>query len=89
VDLPVTLDALRAGGAHLYVATMEGEPVFDVALDRPAVLVLGNESHGVSDAVLAMGIQAIAVPRIGRSESLNVAMAASALGMEFTRQWTR
>ena len=85
-DLRSELDRLRAGGASLYLATMEGASVFDVRLKRPAVLILGSEAHGPSDAVRALVPQVISVPGRGGAESLNVAMAASALCMEFTRQ---
>lgn len=85
-DLPARLDALRAEGAALYMATMEGADVFRADLRRPAVLVLGSESHGISAEVLALGGEPIAVPRAGAAESLNVAMAATALCMEFTRR---
>lgn len=86
VDLVRELDRLRAAGAQLYLASMEGDSVFDVGLKRPAVLILGSESHGPSEAVRALGSRTIAVPRAGYAESLNVAMAASALCMEFLRQ---
>jgi TrmH family RNA methyltransferase len=68
---------------------MEGGDVFDRSLQWPAVLVLGSESHGVSKAVRALATEAISVPRFGAAESLNVAMAASALCMEFARQRRR
>lgn len=84
--LAADLDRLRAAGATLYLATMEGTPAFDAKLRRPAVLSLGSESHGPSEAVRSLGAQAISVPGRGGAESLNVAMAASALCMEFTRQ---
>lgn len=80
------LDRLRTEGAALYLATMDGAEAFDAALRRPAVLILGSESHGHSPAVRALQAEAIAVPRAGQAESLNVAMAASALCMEFMRQ---
>lgn len=86
VNLPRMLDELRAAGTALYLATMEGEPVFEVELKRPAVLVLGSESHGPSDAVRALNTRSISIPRAGGAESLNVAGAASALCMEFLRQ---
>lgn len=85
-ELPAALDALRSEGAVLYLADMGGSSVFDAPLKRPAVLVLGSESHGLSDAVRALRGETIAVPRVGGAESLNVAMAAAALCMEFTRQ---
>jgi len=76
-----------AAGARVYIADMDGAPVFDVKLARPAVLVLGSESHGLSEAVRGvMDAEVVAVPRVGKAESLNVAMAASALCAEFTRQ---
>lgn len=73
-------------GTTLYLASMEGAPVFDLALQRPAALVLGSEAHGISAGVRQVPAQAIAIPRIGAGESLNVATAAAALCMEFARQ---
>jgi TrmH family RNA methyltransferase len=74
-------------GAHVYFADMGGVPVWDAKLARPAVLVLGSESHGLSEAVRGvMEATVLAVPRAGGAESLNVAMAASALCSEFGRQ---
>lgn len=86
VELPALLREALAGGATVYLATMEGKPVFDVPLRRPAVLVLGSESHGLSPSVREVsGATTIAVPRVGEAESLNVAVAAAALCMEFAR----
>ncbi len=85
-DLPAELERLRGQGARLYMASMEGTPVFQAGLPRPAVLVLGHEAHGISAAVRALPGTLIAVPRKGGAESLNVAMAAAALCMEFARR---
>lgn len=85
-DLASRLEEARGSGVALYTASMEGASVFDVRLQRPAILVLGSESHGVSQGVRALGATTIAVPRAGAAESLNVATAASALCMEFLRQ---
>jgi len=86
VELAAELERLRAEGAALYLADMDGRSAFELELNRPAVLVLGSESHGLSDGVRALAGTGIAVPRVGAAESLNVAMAAAALCMEFTRQ---
>ena len=80
------LGRCAAAGARVYLADMDGTPVFEATLSRPAVLVLGSESHGLSEAVRAMNPAVISIPRIGRAESLNVAMAAAALCTEFARQ---
>ncbi len=82
-------DELRqcaALGARVFLAHMDGAPVWDAQLARPAVLVLGSESHGLSEALRAMDAAVISIPRLGGAESLNVAMAAAALCTEFARQ---
>ncbi len=86
VDLAEELSRCAAGGASVYLAATEGVPVFDVKLARPAVLVLGSESHGLSRALGVVKSTLVAVPRIGHADSLNVAMAAAALCTEFVRQ---
>ena len=80
------LSQCSAAGATLFLADMEGAPVFGVDLARPAVLVLGSESHGLSEALREENAKVISIPRFGKAESLNVAMAAAALCTEFARQ---
>lgn len=88
IDLPVWLSRQLDLGAALYMASMEGHSAFRMQLARKAVLVLGSESHGLSKEVRALAGELIGIPGGGGAESLNVAMAASALCMEFTRQRT-
>ena len=88
VDLPAELAQCAAAGSKIYMADMNGTPVFEAKLTRPAILVLGSESHGLSEAVNALHATVISIPRVGRAESLNVAMAAAALCTEFSRQRT-
>ncbi len=71
---------------NVYKAEASGSDVFGSELHRPAVLVLGSESHGLRDAVRNGPGRSIAVPRFGSAESLNVAAAAAALCMEFARR---
>ncbi len=85
-DLVRKLPELSSAGSTVYLASMEGASVFDVRLRTPAVLVMGSEAHGVSKAIRDLNSELISVPRLGGAESLNVAMATSALCMEFTRQ---
>lgn len=85
-NLANELAACRTAGANVYIADMGGTPVYEATLARPAVLVLGSESHGHSHAVESLSATVLSIPRIGHAESLNVAMAASALLSEMTRQ---
>lgn len=85
-DLPSALRQAAEAGVNIYKAEAKGADVFTVKLARPAVLVMGSESHGLSKGVLdAPGIS-IAIPSFGGAESLNVSAAAAALCMEFVRQ---
>ncbi len=86
MELPALLALQHANGAHVYLASMEGRSVFEMDVTGKAVLVLGSESHGLSEAVRSLPSTAIGIPGGGGAESLNVAMAASAMCMEFTRQ---
>ena len=87
IGLAGAIEFVKAG-AHVYLADSGGTPVFEAKLTRPAILVLGSESHGHSDAASAhlVGATVISIPRLGHAESLNVAMAAAALCTELTRQ---
>lgn len=85
-DLAGRLAAWRSSGVHVYLADGGGTSVFAAQLARPAVLVLGSESHGLSQQVLALEAERIAIPQFGGAESLNVATAAAALCMEFARR---
>lgn len=85
-DLAEALQRAAAEGIAVYKAEASGADVFGETLKRPAVLVLGSESHGLSKAVRQGPGRAIAIPAFGGAESLNVAAAAAALCMEFARQ---
>lgn len=85
VNIGSELAALTAEGTHVLLADMDGTSVYEAALPRPTVLVLGSESHGHSRAVEELGARVISIPRLGGAESLNVAMAAAALCTELCR----
>lgn len=85
-DLAATLRRTAEAGVNIYKAEASGANVFTVELQRPAVLVLGSESHGLSKAVIDGPGTSIAIPAFGGAESLNVAAAAAALCMELVRE---
>lgn len=62
----------------VYVTTLQGTNIFQ--LDRcsttPGVIVIGNESRGVSEEVLDIASKRITIPRIGGAESLNAGVSA-------------
>jgi TrmH family RNA methyltransferase len=46
---------------------------------KEGILVIGNESKGIREAVLPLITKAITIPRIGQAESLNAAVATGIL----------
>jgi len=55
---------------------LAGENVHTIKPPSDAVLVIGSEGRGLSDAVLSRVTQRVTIPRRGRAESLNAAVAA-------------
>ncbi len=86
-DVGAALAALRAGGIRLLGAVARGGDAPDAAaLGRGAALVLGHETQGLDPAVTAELDGTVTIPMAGPTESLNVAMAATVLAFEISRQ---
>src|SRR5690606_14349850 len=79
-QLPEALSKARQAGSRVYGLALEAsESIESVQIARPNILVLGNESEGLSAQVLAQCDQRIHIPMNRGVESLNVAVAASLL----------
>jgi len=79
---------LQQSNLPIFMADMDGENVYKKALPQEAILILGNEANGVSDAIKQLVNQIISIPRFGeiqQTESLNVATATAILLSEFRR----
>ncbi|MEO9873058.1 TrmH family RNA methyltransferase [Ekhidna sp.] len=59
----------------VYAATMDGMPVDKADFKSPIVIVMGSESHGISDLTKKFISQSITIPQFGKAESLNVGIA--------------
>ena len=64
----------------------DGAPYHQVDLTAPTALVLGNEASGLPAPVASAVDGWVTIPMAGRSESLNVGMAAAVLCFEAARQ---
>lgn len=76
------------GGVALLAAQEGGRGIPADLHDRPLCLALGNEGHGLSEAILAAAEATVGVPMVSGWDSLNVAAAGSVLlaalsGMDF------
>jgi tRNA G18 (ribose-2'-O)-methylase SpoU len=86
-DLPEAIGQLKAEGVRIVGAAVEAESELqDVDFRQSVALVIGNEGHGLSPELRAACDQLVRIPQIGRTESLNAAVAAGILCYEVHRQ---
>ena len=82
-----TLERFRkAGYAIVSTSSHNGTPLFKAELPKKMVLVLGQESDGLSDAAISSADLNIAIEGTGNVESLNVSVATGVLLAEWWRQ---
>lgn len=68
----------------VYAAALNGEPVHTLGKINDGVLIIGNESKGIHPAILEKAMHRITIPRVGKAESLNAAVA-TAIILSHTR----
>lgn len=66
---------LQDAGTAIYGAVLDGQDVLGMQPLQEGVIVIGNESKGIGDAVRRMITVPVAIPRFGGAESLNAAVA--------------
>ena len=59
-----------------YAATLHGKNIAEMQAIREGILLIGNESKGLSEKLIQQAHHQITIPRIGSAESLNAAVAA-------------
>jgi TrmH family RNA methyltransferase len=66
----------KTASLPLYAATLSGENLHQLQPIKEGVIVIGNESKGIRAALLDCCRHRVTIPRLGRAESLNAAVAA-------------
>ncbi len=61
----------------VYSLMLEGDDLFSFSIPEECILIVGNEAHGVSEAVLKSSAGQLTIPSSGKAESLNAAIAGS------------
>ena len=86
---PFILQALDQGVAVMG-ASLLGENIYTAQLPKKSIVVLGNEGMGIHPVLLKLLPRTITIPRFtqgtGKSESLNVSLAAAIICSEFRRR---
>jgi TrmH family RNA methyltransferase len=66
---------LRNKQVKIYAAALKGEYINAIKNIDEAIIIIGNESKGISDELLQIANKKITIPKIGEAESLNAAVA--------------
>lgn len=69
----------------VFAAALGGKNLFEAESVTEAFIIIGNESKGISPALLSKASQVITIPRKGKAESLNAAVATGIILAHFSR----
>ncbi|SFN45758.1 RNA methyltransferase, TrmH family [Chitinophaga sp. YR627] len=67
---------IKEAGVPSYAATLHGRDITEFSKLEEGIILIGNESRGLSEAVIAASTHKITIPRLGGAESLNAGVAA-------------
>lgn len=93
-EIPGLCRAAVSGGGNVYGTFLDGSDMYEKQLnpgkDSPSVIVIGNESNGISDEVAGLVSDRLYIPPYPKndtgSESLNAAVATAITVAEFRRR---
>ena len=85
-DLAKTIKEMKKHKIKVYATDLRTDKsIYDVDYSKSAI-VIGNEAKGVSENVLKDASERIKIPMIGKTESLNAAVATSVILYEAFRK---
>lgn len=87
-DIPALCRQFRKAGKPVYGTFLDGENIYGSRLSADGLIVMGNESNGISSETAAEVSARILIPKAegSRAESLNVAIATAITLSEFSRR---
>ncbi len=78
---------LKKEGYKIIVTSLQASNyIYDLDLKQKCVVVIGNESKGISKNVMEIADIKTKIPMLGKTESLNASVAASIIAYESVRQ---
>lgn len=87
INLKEKLLELKNNGYKVVVTSLDtNKNLYDLNFNEKYIIVIGNESKGVSDEIMQIADIKTKIPMIGRTESLNAGVAASIIAYEALRQ---
>jgi len=77
---------LKKTNMTIYAAMLEGTSIYDTDFQDGGLIVLGNEGNGVRSEIKPFIQEKITIPKIGKAESLNVAISSAVICSEISRK---
>ena len=85
-NLPQAIKEMRRHHFKLMVTSLQTEnSIYDIQFNKK-IIVIGNESNGVSKEIQEMEDEKAKIPMLGKTESLNASVAAGVVMYEYVRQ---
>ena len=85
-NLPQSIKEMRRHHFKLMVTSLQTEnSIYDIKFNKK-IIVIGNESNGVSKEIQEMADEKAKIPMLGKTESLNASVAAGVVMYEYVRQ---
>ena len=85
LSLPNFLEEAKKLDIPIISADMEGQNIHEATFPKKGILLMGSESHGVSEESFAFTTLRVTIPRFGKAESLNVSVATGIILNELRR----
>ena len=74
-DLPTFLAKQKKENIPIFGTFLSGTSIHKTTFPETGILIIGSESHGISKEVTKSVTAKITIPRYGKAESLNAAVA--------------
>lgn len=85
-DLAQALNSFKDNGFKVLTTELSAEKsIYDIDYQK-SVVVIGNEANGVTEEVSKVATEKVIIPMLGKTESLNAAVATSIMIYEYVRQ---
>ena len=88
-NLKDAITLLKENGVWVYACEAGGENIYDKKMDEAVGLVIGSEGFGVKKSILSYCDGTVALPLMGKVNSLNASVACGVIVFEVLRQRLR
>ena len=85
-DLVATIKEIKKHKFNVIATSLQtNDSIYDIDYKKSAIII-GNEANGVSQEVMETADKKVKIPMLGKTESLNAAVATGVMLYEYVRQ---